>query len=371
MSRCLAVALILAAIMAQPAAALEIRGGPLSRVESTETINDDLYIASGRVNVDGHVKGDVVAAGGTVRVRGQVDGDALIAGGNVEVTGRVGETIRAFGGTLTIEGPVGADVVVVGGSVEIDQNARVTRDVAVTGGEVMLRGSVGRNVMVAAGRVVIAGNVGGNVLVRGGEVVVDAAAVIRGNLTYSSEQPVKISSDARVSGRVIQEQYPVRPMPSARTTRAFRLVFGLVDFLWMLVLALAMVALVPQGVGATADALSARFWGSLGWGILLLIGIPIAVIVLVVVLVGIPVAIVLLLAHILAVFASHAAAALAIGRVAITRASAYAQVVIGVVIIAIATNLPVAGVFLRLAVIAVGLGAVAIAFWGRRRTPAA
>ena len=96
MYRCLAVALILAAIMAQPAAALEIRGGPLSRLEATETIDDDLYIAAGRVNVDGRVKGDVIAAGGTVRIRGQVDGDALIAGGTVEVTGRVGETIRAL-----------------------------------------------------------------------------------------------------------------------------------------------------------------------------------------------------------------------------------------------------------------------------------
>jgi cytoskeletal protein CcmA (bactofilin family) len=371
MYRCLVVALILAAIMAQPAAALEIRGGPLSRVEATETIDDDVYIVSGRVNVDGHVKGDVIAAGGTVRIRGQVDGDAMIAGGTVEVTGRVGQTIRAVGGSVTVEGPVGGDVVVIGGDVDIDQNARVTRDVAVTGGALVLRGSVGRNVIVAAGRVVIAGNVGGNVLVRGGEVVVDAAAVIRGNLTYSSEQPVKISPNARVSGRVIQEQYPVRPMPSARATRAFRLVFGFVDFLWMLVLALALVALVPQGVSATADALSTRPWGSLGWGIVLLIGVPIAVIALAVILVGIPVAIVLLLAHILAVFASHAAAALAIGRIAITRASAYAQVIIGVLVIAIATNLPVAGVFLRLAVIAVGLGAVAIAFWGRRRVPAA
>jgi hypothetical protein len=98
-----------------------------------------------------------------------------------------------------------------------------------------------------------------------------------------------------------------------------------------------------------------------------MIGIPLAVVTLAVVLVGIPVAVVLLLAHLLAVFASHAAAALAIGRLALTRASAYAQVAIGVLVIAVSTNLPVAGVFLRLAVIAVGLGAVAIAFWGRRR----
>ena len=371
MHRYFAVAVILAATLAaiitQPVAALEVRGGPLSRVESTETIDDDLYIASGRVNVDGHVKGDLIAAGGNVRVRGQVDGDALIAGGTVDVTGRVGDTVRAVGGTVTIEGTVGGDVVAVGGSLEIDQSAKITRDVAVLGGEVTLRGPIGRNLIVAAGHVVIAGTIGGNVLVRGGEVVVDAGAVIRGNLTYSSEQPVKISPDARISGRVIQEQYPVRPMPSARATRAFRLAFGFVDFFWMLVLAVATVALVPHGLSVTADTLSARPWGALGWGVALLIGVPVVLIALVVSLVGIPVASLLFFAHILALLASHAAAALAIGRVALTRASAYAQVIIGVVIIAFATHLPVIGFFLRVIVVAVGVGAVAIAFWSRRR----
>jgi hypothetical protein len=41
-----------------------------------------------------------------------------------------------------------------------------------------------------------------------------------------------------------------------------------------------------------------------------------------------------------------------------------------VAIIAIATNLPVAGVFLRLLAVAFGLGAAAMAFWGSRGTTA-
>lgn len=359
------------AVMTPPAAALEVRGGPLSRVDAAEVVDDDLYIATGRVNIDGRVKGDLITAGGKVRVRGQVDGDALIAGGTVDVTGRVGESVRAIGGTVTVDGVVGGDVVAIGGSLEIDQNAKITRDVAVVGGDVTLRGPVGRNVFVAAGHVVIAGNIGGNVLVRGGEVIVGAGAVIRGNLTYSSEQPVKISPDARISGRVIQEQYPVRPVPSAQATRAFRLAFGFVDFFWMLVMALVTVALVPHGLSVTADTLSARLWAALGWGFALVIGVPILLVVLVVSLVGIPVASLLFFAHVLALFASHAAAALAIGRVALTRASAYGQVAIGVVIIAVATHLPVIGFFLRLLVVAVGVGAVAIAFWSRRRAVAA
>lgn len=349
-----------------PAAALDTRTGPYSRVAQSEVIDDDLYIGAGRVSVDGRVRGDLLALGGQIRVRGQVDGDVLALGGTIEVSGPVSASIRAAGGSILIEGPVGTDAVVLGGSVEIEQQARIRRDLAVAGGTVVLRGAVGRNVKVGGGRVEIAGAVDGNVLVRGGEVVVLPSAVVRGNLTYSSEQPVSIAPGARVLGSVTREPYPVRPVPTRRTVRGFRIAFGVADFLWMLVLALVMVAVIPQSVQATADALRRRPWASLGWGLLLLIAIPAAVIALFVILIGIPVAVMLLLAHILALFVSHAAAAFAIGRGLATRLSPYVQVALGVAVIALATNLPIVGIFLRLLVVALGLGSVALAFWARR-----
>lgn len=350
-----------------PAAAVEIRTGPSSRVAAAQVVDDDLYVSGGRVSIDGRIRGDLLALGGQIRVRGQVDGDAMALGAAIEISGPVGGSLRAAGGSILVEGPVGADVVVLGGTVEIEQTANIIRDVAVGGGDVSLHGTVGRNVVIGAGRVEIAGTVGGDVLVRGGEVVVLPSAVVRGNLTYSSEQPAAIAPGARVSGRVTQEPYPVRPMPSRRTIRGFRVAFGVFDFVWMLALALVMVAVVPRGVQATADALRGRPWASLGWGMLLLVAMPAAVVALAIMLIGIPVAAVLLLAHILALFASHAAAGLAIGqRLASRLRSPFAQVALGVAIIALATNLPVVGIYLRLVAIALGLGAVAIAFWGRR-----
>ncbi len=354
-----------------PAAALDTRSGPFARVAQSEVIDDDLYIGAARVSVDGRVRGDLLALGGQIRVRGQVDGDVLALGGAIEVSGPIGASIRAAGASIVIEGPVGADAVVLGGSVEIEPDARIRRDLAVAGGTVVLRGAVGRNVKVGGGRVEIAGAVGGNVLVRGGEVVLLSSAVVRGNLTYSSEQPVAISPGARVLGSVTREPFPVRPVPSRRTMQEFRIAFGVFDFLWMLVLALVMVAVVPHGVQATANVLRRRPWASLGWGIVLLVAMPVAVVALFVILVGIPIAVVLLLAHLLALFVSHAAAGLAIGQGLAGRLrSPYAQVAMGVAVIALATNLPVVGIFLRLLVVALGLGGVALAFWARRAPPA-
>jgi len=352
-----------------PVVALDTRTGPQARVGQGEVVDDDLYVAGGQVSMDGRVRGDLLAAGGRVRVRGQVDGDILAVGGTIEISGPVGASIRAAGGNIDIEGPVGADTVVLGGTVGIEQGARIKRDLAVAGGNVTLRGTVGRNVKVAGGRVEIAGSVDGNVMIRGGEVVLLPTAVVRGNLNYSSDRPAQIAPGARMAGNVTREPYPSRPMPSQRAFRGFRIAFGVVDFVWMLVLGLVMVAVIPQGVQTTADTLRRRPVASLGWGLLLLLAIPVVAIALFVMIIGIPVAILLLVAHILALFVSHAAAGLAIGQGLAARLSRYGQVALGIVIIAVATNLPFIGVLLRLLVVAFGLGAVALAIWRPRGTP--
>ncbi len=374
MSRRLAVLCIVAVLVAAgfalaalgSAAALEMRSGPSARVASPEVVDDDLYIASGRVGMDGRIRGDLIATGGTIGVRGQVDGSILALGGTVDLAGRVGTSVRAAGGSVLIGGVVGRDAVVAGGDVEILQEAHITRDLAAAGGTVVLRGAVDRNVQIAGGRVEIAGTIGGNVLVRANKVVVLPSAVVRGNLIYSSEQPADIAQGT-VRGQVSREPYPVRPVPSRRALRGFRIALGIMDFFWMLILALVLVAVAPRAVQVTADVLRARPWASLGWGLLLLIAVPALTIALVVMLVGIPIAVLLLLAHAMALFVSHATIGLAIGQRLLPRLnSRYAEVAIGVGIIAIATNLPVIGFFLRLVVVAIGLGAVVLALWARR-----
>jgi hypothetical protein len=194
---------------------------------------------------------------------------------------------------------------------------------------------------------------------------------VRGTLTYSAERPIEIADGARIVGGVRQEAYPVRPMPSRAAARGFRIAFGIVDFFWMLVLALVLVALAPAPVQAAADEIRGRPWASLGWGMLLLIVVPMVVLALMIMVIGIPAGVLLLLAHLLALFVSHASIALAAGQFVAPRLrSPYAEVAIGVGVVAIATNLPYVGWLLRFLAVAVGLGAVMLILW-RRRTPAA
>jgi cytoskeletal protein CcmA (bactofilin family) len=355
---------------AAPAPAMDLRAGPAARVPAQETVADDLYMAGPFVSVDGQVRGDVAAAGGTVSVRGQTSGDLLLAGGTVEAGGPVGASIRAVGGTVVVRGAVAADVVAAGGRVSIDQASRIGRDAALAGGSVWLLGAVGRDARIAGGSVEIGGTVGGNLLIRASEIRLLPTAVVRGNLIYSSELPIQIADGARVAGTVTREAYPVRPMPSRQAMRGFRIFFGIADFFWMLIITLVLVAVAPHGLQVTADAARTRLGASLGWGLLLLFVVPLVIVALLVTVLGIPVGALLLVAHVLALFASHAAAGLAVGQTVAPRLqSPYAEASIGIGIIAIATNLPYIGWLLRLLVVAVGFGALISVLW-QRRTPA-
>jgi cytoskeletal protein CcmA (bactofilin family) len=365
------VAWMIVAASSVPAGAIEMRAGPTSRVAQDQNIDDDLYSAGSWVAIEGRVRGDLVGAGGHVGVQGQIDGGVLAAGGTIDIAGPVGASVRALGGTVVIRGPVATDVVAAGGSLVIEPSARVVRDVALAGGSVLMMGTVGRNGWVAGGRVEIGGTVNGNLLIRASELRILPTAVVRGTLTYSAERPIEVAEGARVVGGIRQEAYPVRPMPSRAAARGFRIVFGIVDFFWMLVVALVLVALAPVTVQVAADELRSRPLASLGWGALLLIVVPLVVVALMIMIIGIPVGVLLLVAHVMALFVSHASIGLAVGQFAAPRLrSPYAEVAIGIGLVAIATNLPYIGWVLRLLAVAAGFGALALALW-RRRSPAA
>jgi prepilin signal peptidase PulO-like enzyme (type II secretory pathway) len=131
-----------------------------------------------------------------------------------------------------------------------------------------------------------------------------------------------------------------------------------------------MLAVAPRPLSAAAHTMRERTWASLGWGLLLIVVVPAVALALALVLVGLPAAAALMLAYVLGVFAGHPAAALALGERLGLRGSPYAQAILGVVLIAIVTNLPYVGLWLRFAITAIGFGAATLAFWSGR-APAA
>jgi cytoskeletal protein CcmA (bactofilin family) len=364
-----AVVATLTLAVAAPAAAMDLRAGPAARVAAAETVDDDLYAAGPWVTVAGRVRGDVIAASGHVDLTGQIDGDLIAAGGTVSAGGRVGAAIRLVGGNVILRGAVGGDVVGAAGTLLVLETAEIARDIAVVAGTITVMGTVGRNARLAAERIEIGGTIVGDLNATAEQVALMSTAVVRGDVRYRSGRPIEMAPGARVLGRVEQLAYPQRPVLPRGTLRAVRVGVSIVDLIWMLVVALTLVALAPAAVQTTADTLRARPWASLGWGVVLLAAIPIAVVALFVMVLGIPIGLLLLVAQVLALFVSHAAAGLALGQVLAPGArSRYAAVALGVVLVAVVTNLPYVGWLLRLIIVALGFGAVVLAVWQLRES---
>jgi cytoskeletal protein CcmA (bactofilin family) len=182
--------------------AADWRTGDRVVVDSNETINDDLYVASGTTLIDGTVEGDLTVASGTLDVRGTVTGSVNATGGNVTITGNVGGAVRSFGGNLTVSGEVGRDVVAGGGNAVIENGATVGGDVAGGAGTLVIAGSVDGDVLAGVGELTVRGTIRGDVNVNVGQLRIASDAVIDGDVLYASEREAEIAAGAQVAGDV-------------------------------------------------------------------------------------------------------------------------------------------------------------------------
>lgn len=211
---------LLSLMLAGTALAAEFGGSDdVYRLPSGETINDDLYVGSGEIFIDGTVDGDLYAAGGYIEVNGTVTGDVVAAGGGIVIRGKVGDDVRVAGGGVEIAGTVGDDVFMAGGggsgfSIPIQMGARsiqqgvrlsgdVGGDAAVAGGEGWISGNIAGDLYGGMGTMTLSAQVGGNADISAGDLRVEEGSTIEGTLKYSA--PNRSDLPAGVAGRIDYE----------------------------------------------------------------------------------------------------------------------------------------------------------------------
>lgn len=253
----------------------------------------DLFVSGSTVDVDAAVAGDVLAAGGRVALAGSAGGDVFAIGGRVDIATRAGRNVVVGAGTVSVDGPVGSKLLAAGGRVRLSRGARIDRDAHLAGGSIDIAGSIQGDVVAAGGRIVLTGAIAGDFSTYGRSVIVGPGAVIGGNLTHYGPEAPAISPDAHIDGEIVHNARvsglgESRLHPPSRGGRLAGFVLG------FLVLGAALYLWAPRFVEATATALRAKPWRSLGWGFLAMFGLPLAALLLLISVVGIPLAIALI-----------------------------------------------------------------------------
>ena len=186
-------------------------------------------------------------------------------------------------------GVAAEDQIVFSGTVTVPQGERVG-EVVVFSGRVEVHGVVTGDVVVLEGPVTVTGQVNGSVIAADGVIRLAESARVGGDVLAG--EPVQIRPGAKVAGDTRGE---TRFSLEAPLAVLGELLGPIAISISVLILGLALVLLAPRGADAVADALGAAPLASLGWGVLVVLSIPVTAVALVVSVLGVPLGLALFL----------------------------------------------------------------------------
>lgn len=328
------------------------------------------------VTLEDDTPGNAFLAGGRVHLAGRVAGNAFVTGGAVEVTGSVRRDLYAAGGELDIRGEIGGDVRAAGGNVRITRSAKLGDDATLAGGSVEVEGAVDGDLRVYGDSIVVDGVVGGDLRLAGEDLRIGSGARIAGRLEYRSDGSVAIDPGAAIAGGIVQIDRDERTW-LRRIGRGASRVGGAMFSLGIVLLGALLVLGMPAFSREAAATIRREPLQSAGIGFLMLVGVPIAIVVLLITIVGIPLALMLIFGYVVLLLLGYLVAALFVGDAALGRLGAARSasagwrvlfLLLALVALAILRRLPLIGGLAVLLLFLAGVGAFTMRSWqGIRR----
>jgi len=262
--------------------AMDVRAGDKLVIAKDEVIKDDLYFVGESLTINGRIEGSVITAASQIRIDGTIQGDLVAGASIISIDGSVGDDVYLAAGQVMIEGFVGDDLFIGAGTVDMSEESEVAGDTAIGAGQLVLAG--------------ITGEVKSSI----GELDVQETAVVKGDLTYSSEEEAAIDKAANITGDTTFNQ--IQPKPAA--ARAFLSFNRMMSLLTTLVIALLAVYIKKSFVMSAVESWKKKFGINLLWGILAVIVIPVAAIILMITLALSPLGVGLMLIYPIILYAA-------------------------------------------------------------------
>ena len=363
-------AAMLAVVVALPSIghAFELRhveDGPVT-VAADETINDTLLAVGQTVSIDGTINGDLLAFGQSVTVRGNVTGNVVTAAQSVTIEGTVGGTVLGAGEGVKLENArVGRDFYGFGNGVEIASGANVAGNAMGFGATIDVDGRVGIDLKGFGGNTVtVGGAVERNFDGAGKTVTVESTARVGGNVTghVENEGDLKVQDGAVIGGATSEQLVEREQRRDHNQYLNPGYYFGqVVRLAGIFVTGLLLLWLVPvlREVSLPDTVAVLR---SFGIGLAAAVTLPVAAIILCITVVGIPLGILTFVLGAMGLFFSKAIMAQIIGRAVLRNRPTpphYAvTLLVGVVIVIVAVNVPWFGGLANLILTLTGFGII-------------
>ena len=338
----------------------------------------DYFGAGGMLNLTETVEGDALLAGGNVAIAGEVKGDLVVAGGDVSIGGAVGDDLYAAGGSVQLDSIVSGNARLAGGDVTVGPATVVTGALSLSGGRVEFDGNTHEYLQASGGSVRINGEVHGDAEVRAEQLEIGPDTRIGGRLVYRGPAEPEVPEGALIAGGVEFHQDSARRFFEDAKPHVHDAVRGVGTFLWfagVFVTAVLFVLLFPRFSSDSAAAIGRKPLQSLGLGLAILVCVPFVAVLLIITIIGIPLALLLLSLYLLVLFlgwvtaalfvAQRGLAALRPGRPA-TRGWQLFALLLGLVVLWLVTQVPLAGGLIGFIALLAGIGALTWRTWTGR-----
>jgi len=343
--------------------AAEYFGGETITIRELDTLDTDLFSGCRNLDINGLVQGDVYAGCEQINVEGKVLDDVIAGCRILNVTGVVGGNVIGFAQTIVIDGDVYGDILAFGGTVRITERAKIHGNVFTGAGELKFEGGqIGGFLKGGAGNANLEGRVEGKVELEVGGVYFGPAYFAKGGTTLKLQKPI--------------EEYNIEHLPKDLDVIVMEedMVFGTIFFIWsffaLLIVGIVMVALFKNFLKDYLTFAKSQIGKNIGYGVLLLILTPIAIIILAVLILTIPISLILLAAYLVLIYLSLAFSALYIGdyvlsffRKEVTNNGLFVSMLVGVVLVSLLCHVPFVGGLFGLIIICFGMGTLVNYIW--------
>ena len=272
------------------AQAADFRSGGNVIIAQDEVINDDLFVTGDRVEMDGTVNGDLFASGTEVVVNGKVTGSLVMTGRSLTMNGQVDGSMYsgAYALTLGRGAKIGRNLYFGGFSLETQPTSTVGHSIYGSAYQLILDGQVDNDVQARSSALELNGQVGGNV---SGEVSAAGAAPPPFMPNFPWVVPMvapglREGQEAKISGAVnVQEIKEPQTQFSLSAYLWNVLHTRLGEWIALLIIGGVLLWLWPGMMQRVSQAIQANILPNAGWGCLLTLLFPLALLIAVILLV--------------------------------------------------------------------------------------
>lgn len=277
-------------------------------LKNGEIINDNFFRTGDQIKIEGEVNGDAILIGNDITVSGHVAGDVIAAGLAININGQVDGNVRVVGQDVTISGQIGKNASLAGTTITLTNKAAVALTLSFMADSIDIENFTGGNVYGYANSAELNGPVGNNatfILWKQGQLTLGSKADIKGNLEYHGEKNAQINDNSVIKGVTTKKSPPASVVKYQKFLSYTWIYSKLLSLFGLLLIGTIIISLFSGFAKKITSTMLAKPAQTMSWGLLYLIGIPIASLVVLATIIGLPLSIITMILFFIIIYLTH------------------------------------------------------------------